>query len=134
MSESPKYRIRKWFPDKGFGFARPLDAAPGEKDRDVFVHSKALDPDLQPFARDVFPVMDDSGRPDFKNSPRWPHLYLDTESTDRGLRARRASSSPIDPGAPLPAAAPQEDRGPPSGGKKPQGRKDDRRGYRYDDE
>ena len=100
MGDVIKAKIRKWFGDKGFGFARPEDAG-RDRDRDVFVHARALDPSLQHLTRQDFPVMDSTGRPDFANSPPWPPLYVEAEMGDRGQRAVRVSDQAFNAGEPV---------------------------------
>lgn len=132
MGDVVKAKIRKWFGDKGFGFARPVDAGPRERDRDVFVHARSLDPSLQHLTRLDYPVMTAEGRPDFANSPAWPaELFIEAEPNEKGMRALRVSETEFKPGelgaGPLgggtmsagaspnlagPRAAPRSQRGP----------------------
>lgn len=98
MGDVVKAKIRKWFGDKGFGFARPADAGPRDRDRDVFVHARALDLSLQHLTRLDFPVMTAEGRPDFANSPQWPDVFIEAEPSEKGLRAVRVSDTDFQPG------------------------------------
>jgi cold shock CspA family protein len=92
MGDVATYKIRKWFGDKGYGFARPEDAGPRDRDRDVFVHARALDASLQHLTRLDYPVMNAEGRPDFAKSPAWPALvFIETEIGDKGPRAVRVA-------------------------------------------